>query len=405
VGGSAPGATPSAARGLEPAAWHVDEVAHHHATWTDQDQQDQAGPGDSDLGDQQDQVEPGDSDRGDQDDRDDPERVGRDDAQWTQQEEADLTKLAEPPLHEPDMERPHPERTDPERPPSERPRLASALGGIGAEGGAEDTVQDSDQDTAAIVHEARVEDARGARGAPVGNGAHAAPRRRSALRASLFRQMALRSRVALFGLIVAVLALAAPLLISSATRGPVAARPTAVPPTPTVTPIPSPTLAVGAGLSAYIDSTTGYEMGYPASWTATQQNPGVAFDDADNNYEVHVILPDNSALPSQTDPTSMAANWVNYALDSEQQRWGASNFQRLGGPTPPVTIGGQAWQTGTALIGTPTNSRIRLQVYATIHNGEAFVLVLLAPDELFARGQQAYFGPMLASFEFLPASS
>ncbi|HEY7782956.1 MAG TPA: PsbP-related protein [Ktedonobacterales bacterium] len=319
----------------------------------------------------------------DQDDRDDQadrRRIDRDAGDRTHKEGGDLTKLAEPPLHEPEMD----------QPPADG-RLASASKTPSASGVI--ITEGAPKDTARAVAKGTAE--------AVTDDAHAAP-----VAAVARRSPAHRSRVTLIGLIVAVLALAAPLLISSASSGPEAAtRPTAVPPTPTVTPLPSPTSAVGAGLSAYVDTATGYEMGYPASWTATQQNPGVAFDDANNDYEVHVILPNNSALPDQSDPTTMAASWVDYALDSEQQRWGANNFQRLGGPTPPVTIGGQAWQTGTALIGTQYDARIRLQVYATIHNGTAYVLVLLAPDPLFARGQQAYFGPMLASFVFLPASS
>jgi hypothetical protein len=178
-------------------------------------------------------------------------------------------------------------------------------------------------------------------------------------------------------------------------------QPTAAP-TATLTPSPAP--SVTAGFTLYVDDAAGFQISYPTVWSASPTHPGVEFDDSSStqSYLVQVLPTDASTVPDTSDATSAAASLVDLELSGVELKWGSANFQRLEGPIPPAAIGGQTWQSGIALIGPPT-ARIRIQVYATIYNGKPFVITLGALDELFARGQQQYFQPMLASFTFLPA--
>lgn len=172
---------------------------------------------------------------------------------------------------------------------------------------------------------------------------------------------------------------------------------------PTSTPV-APTPTAQPGFAPYADTSANFRIEYPASWKISPQNPGIEFDDNDQspNYVVQVLLPDASAMASQTDDTTAAASWVDFALTNLQQRWGSENFQRLAGPTPSATIGGQTWRTGVALIGVQ-QSRIRVQVFATVRAGKPYIINVLAVDTAFKTGQVTYFQPMLSTFEFLPS--
>lgn len=174
---------------------------------------------------------------------------------------------------------------------------------------------------------------------------------------------------------------------------------------PTATPVP-PALTPQPGFAAYADSAASFRIEYPASWKMTPQNPGVLLEDNDQtiNYMVQVLVADPSTVSSQTDDATSAANWVDFALSSLQQRWGADNFQRLTGPTPSATIGGQTWRTGVALIGVQ-QSQLRVQVFATVRGGKPYIITVMASDTAFSTGQATFFKPMLSTFEFLPPSA
>jgi hypothetical protein len=199
------------------------------------------------------------------------------------------------------------------------------------------------------------------------------------------------------------------------TRPPAA---TATPsPTATATPSPSPSpgLALMPGYAAYTDPNAQYSLQYPATWTRTQEpNLGVDFADTTDptasKYELQVYQPDPRAsnVPSQSDDNTTAASWVNFELVNFQQTEIAHGFtfQRMPGPIPAATFGGQTWQTGIAFISGQNGQdlKIQVQVYATIHNGKPYVVNLLAAADAFQQGQQRFFTPMLDSFQFLPAS-
>jgi hypothetical protein len=221
-------------------------------------------------------------------------------------------------------------------------------------------------------------------------------------------------------LLVAILAVAAELLPGTHPNGAGAAHPTP-PPTATQTPTPAPTptstLPAGVeilpGFALYQDVSSGFLVQYPVTWPkpATDPNLGVQFADSANldtaRYVVQVNQPDplTSGVATGPDPNTAAAAWVNFELTNFQQTEEAHGFTftRTPGPIPAAMIGGQVWQTGTAVI-SGQDLTLQVYVYATIHNGKPYVINLLASSDVFSAGQKDYFDPMLKSFHFAAQS-
>lgn len=226
-------------------------------------------------------------------------------------------------------------------------------------------------------------------------------------------------RTSVIAVTLAVIALLLPGLIVSNARRPAAQiQPTATP-QPTATASPTPTLIPGFQLVG--DTEDGFTLQVPQTWTCAQTNPGIECrDDADApNYKAQVQLPGDWTVPGTQPNAEDASPWVNYALNAFSETPGQV-FQRAPGPTSVVTINGIRWQTGGGLIsvdpgaggntgatqgGTPTATpaiHIRVQVYATIHNGKPYLIALYATDEQFAAATNNYYLPMLRSFQFTP---
>lgn len=173
---------------------------------------------------------------------------------------------------------------------------------------------------------------------------------------------------------------------------------------PTATPQTTPLPTALPGYVLYVDSRSEFLIQYPATWGKEDLVPSIQFyDSAQSNYVVTILPADPNNGPAVTDATAAATTWVNMTLTGIQQEETVQNFQRLSGPTPAATIGGQVWQSGIATFG-PANALNRVQVYATVFDGTPFVITLVAPENLFAIGQMQYFKPMLATFQFLPPS-
>lgn len=170
--------------------------------------------------------------------------------------------------------------------------------------------------------------------------------------------------------------------------------------TPQTTPLPTPL----PGYALYVDSRSEFMIQYPLTWSKEDLVPSIQFyDTAQSNYVVTILPADPNNGPATTDATAAATIWVDMTLNGIQQEETVQNFERLSGPTPAATIGGQVWQSGIATFG-PADAPNRVQVYATIFDGIPYVITLVAPDDLFATGQALYFKPMLATFQFLPPS-
>ncbi|HEX8035315.1 MAG TPA: hypothetical protein VF510_15780 [Ktedonobacterales bacterium] len=217
-------------------------------------------------------------------------------------------------------------------------------------------------------------------------------------------------RVRALGVAGGVLVLLAVLLvIADAGRGvsqPVSAvkpKPTAtatLTPSPTVYPTPTPMI----GFQVYVprDRSEGFLIQYPATWIANSNYPGVEFDDDKVNptHEVQVLLPgDATAVGVSGDPND-ASVWVNYELNKLAEKWGTS-FSQVSGPAPAVQINNVTWQSGQAML-SENQTHIRVQVYATVHDGKVFIINQLASNDTYYDSVSRYFMPMLRSFTFLP---
>lgn len=173
-----------------------------------------------------------------------------------------------------------------------------------------------------------------------------------------------------------------------------------VTPSPTVYPTPTPM----AGFQVYMprDRSEGFLIQYPETWIASSNYPGVEFDDDRVNptHEVQVLLPgDATAVGVSGDPND-ASVWVNYELNKLAEKWGTS-FSQVAGPAPAVQINNVTWQSGQAML-SENQTHIRVQVYATVHNGKVFIINQLAGSDTYYDSVSRYFMPMLRSFTFLP---
>jgi hypothetical protein len=226
-------------------------------------------------------------------------------------------------------------------------------------------------------------------------------------------------RTAVIAVTLALFALLLPGLIVSNARRPAAqVRPTAtLQPTATASPTPTPM----RGFQYVADTEDGFTLQAPEKWTCAQTNPGIECRDDANapNYKAQVQLPGDWTVPGTQPNAEDASPWVNYALNAFSETPGQA-FERVPGPTATVAINGVRWQTSGGLIsvdpgaggntgatqgGTPTATptiHIRVQVYATIHNGKPYLIALYATEEQFVAATNNYYLPMLRSFQFTP---
>ena len=207
------------------------------------------------------------------------------------------------------------------------------------------------------------------------------------------------------GVLLAVLLLA---ILANGARGSVGARSRPLPtPTPTATIFPTPTPL--SGFQVYLDQSQGFLVQYPTQWVSKPSPPVVDFYDSYPNFDfqVEISQPDPDMVSGQpwSSNSALASAWVDFTLDGLAPRIG-DQFERVAGPVPAVHFGNAEWQSGVGIIvADDGQTRIRVQVYATIHEGKPYVLTLLAADSAFSFAEQDFFTPMLRSFQFLPVAS
>ncbi|HEV7126006.1 MAG TPA: hypothetical protein VGN32_01040 [Ktedonobacterales bacterium] len=173
-------------------------------------------------------------------------------------------------------------------------------------------------------------------------------------------------------------------------------------PLPTATASGTPLPTAMPGFTVFVDPTAGFWLQYPSTWQEQKNDAGVqVFDNPTaNSYVLQVYHEDPNNCPA-VDPKTAAACWVDFYLSQWQQQEQIQNYVRLTGPTAPAMFGAQIWQTGVATFG-PADTPDRIQVYATVYQGQPYIIEVAAPADLFAAGDQLYFRPMLATFQFLP---
>lgn len=187
--------------------------------------------------------------------------------------------------------------------------------------------------------------------------------------------------------------------VTAATVRPTAtARATA---TATVFPTPTPM----TGFQVYQDTTEGFLIQYPVPWTHAPASPGIEFNDNAKvpGYIMQVLVPGDATSVAQGQNAQDASTWVNYELSNLAKQWG-SNYSQVPGPTPAVRVNTVTWQSGEAELSV-NQTRIHVQVYATVHDGKPYIVNELAAEDQFTSGSQQYFTPMMRSLTFLPAGA
>ena len=172
--------------------------------------------------------------------------------------------------------------------------------------------------------------------------------------------------------------------------------PTATPsPTPSPSPTLSPTPAPDQGFTMCDTACTsnGFSVEYPSAWSqkTTSDSTGTQFTNPSQSDEF-------AAFKTPGITSSNAGQLVNTDL--------TNNFASLPGyiaptPTPSsnATIGGENWSYQTAFYQSNGQTE-RIEVYATVHKGKAYIIELQALDAQFDAANKQYFESMLARFQF-----
>lgn len=204
--------------------------------------------------------------------------------------------------------------------------------------------------------------------------------------------------------------LAAPEVPATPTAAPTTAptaNPTATPsptpaPSPTATPSPTaaPTPAPDPNFSwcGQACITNGFVVEYPNSWELQQSPDGVTIQ------FTNPLFPNMSATfrtPAGT-TTMTASDWVNTDL---QTNFANKKPGYMPPTTPPsnATIGGETWVYEIASYQASdgqNNIKERVEVFATVHQGKAYIIELQAPDSQFDTVNSQFFEVMLGRFQF-----
>lgn len=182
--------------------------------------------------------------------------------------------------------------------------------------------------------------------------------------------------------------------------------PTAVPspspsPTPTATPTPSPSPTPTVAPTPTADPgftfcttcvSNGFLVEYPQAWS-----PGTANGGTDVMF-TNSSAPDQYAVFKTPGATTQNANDL---VTSDLQ----NNFASKPGYMPPAsqsttTIGGETWAYGIAYYQSPPNVQEQIEVFATVHQGNAYIIELQASKNDFVNVNTQYFEKMLGSFQF-----
>lgn len=176
--------------------------------------------------------------------------------------------------------------------------------------------------------------------------------------------------------------------------------PTAQPtPSPTVMPTPSPAPDNGFSWCTQACTDNGFLTEYPDGWqlaTVTNAAAGVQF--------VSPTAQDIYAAFKANGPTSSSASdLVNADLNYFASKTNAMTpTPTAAGPT--TTISGETWASGMISYQMDGQPKERVQVYATVYQGKAYVIELEAPDAQFDTINSQYFVNMIGKYQFQQTS-
>ena len=186
-----------------------------------------------------------------------------------------------------------------------------------------------------------------------------------------------------------------------------APSPTAIPsptpttaPTPTPTTAPSPTVAPtptpdpGFAWCSTTCTTNGFLVEYPGSWTQ-----GQTADATGTQFTNPAQADEYAAFKTPGATSSSAGDLVNQDL---QSNFATKTGYTLITPSATTTIDGENW---TYAVATYQNAALnntveQVAVYATVHQGKAYLIELQAPQTLYTTVNTQYFDLMLKQFQF-----
>ena len=173
--------------------------------------------------------------------------------------------------------------------------------------------------------------------------------------------------------------------------------PTATPsPTqePTATPTPIPTAAPVAGFAycGTLCTNNGFSTQYPQTWAASPYTggQGVQF--------VNVNPNDQMAIFKTPGATSSAAN--DLVSNDVQQNFASKNNYQVVTPTSADSLGGETWFKEVISYQEDGQPKEMVEVYATVHQGKAYILELQASEDQFGAATGQYFATIKGQFQF-----
>ena len=190
---------------------------------------------------------------------------------------------------------------------------------------------------------------------------------------------------------------ATPTATSAPKPSPTAApSPTVAPtdtPTPVLTPtaVPTPPPDPGFTWCSTNCNTLGFEVEYPASWSATP-----------TSSSVQAINPQQSEITATFKKPGIAYPDATQAINGEI----TTVYAAQPGFVPPAgagqgntTIGGENW-TFTTIHYTLNDQPVRVEILSTIHQGATYVIELQAYEGEYDQVNQQFFVPIVGHFQF-----
>lgn len=159
--------------------------------------------------------------------------------------------------------------------------------------------------------------------------------------------------------------------------------------TPTLEATPTP--VIPANYTLYTDSSAGYSVAYPDSWTKHVSKSDVVFDD--NNEPADMLVGWIDANFSQSEIKSTETQFFKSVAGS------GGTYHNVHGPTT-VTLAGESWTKESADISVSGQS-VHAIVMMANHGSNSYIISYLATKSSFASLDARYFQPMTQTFSFL----
>lgn len=162
-------------------------------------------------------------------------------------------------------------------------------------------------------------------------------------------------------------------------------------PTPTPTAVPTPAPDPGFAWCGPNCITKGFQLEYPAAWTASPTDTSVQFINPQQAEITATFKKPGTAYPDSTQALSGEVTTVYATQPGFVPPSGAGQGN--------TTIGGENWSY-TTIHYTLNGQPVRVEVLATIHQGATYIIDLQAYETEFDQANQQYFVPMTGHFQF-----